>query len=121
MEEKEKRAEELDAKLLKLKLTNTTTKVDQSDIDEKVVEFVRYAGAWKERKGACMDAISKIWQDSNDKPEAILKNKVGGETDDDAEVDWSKWSELYKICKTKKAKLKEDAKKAKKSGNKKKK
>merc|ERR1712204_9467 len=119
MEEKEKRAEELDVKLLKLKLTNTTTKVDQSDINEKVGEFVKYAKAWKERKGACMDAISKIWQDSNDKPEAILKKKVGGETDEDAEMDWDKWADLLKKCSTKVQKQKDDAKKAKKSGNKK--
>ena len=60
------------------------------------MEFHKYGKVWKERKGSLMDMISKIWQDSKDKPNKILTKTIGGETDEENGANWEELKEIYK-------------------------
>merc|ERR1712045_970202 len=91
---------ECDAKLKELEGNGEAAKVSQSEIDEKLIEFYKYGKAWKERRGVLMEMISKIWQESNEKPEKILTKIIGGETDKENGENWEKYREIFKKSRT---------------------
>merc|ERR1712228_1015199 len=104
---------ECDRKLKELKGSNGAIKVSQADIDENLIKFHKYGKVWKERKGILYEMISKIWQDSNDKPDKILTKIIGGETDKDNNVEWEQYKEIYKKSSTLVQQQKDQKKKSK--------
>eukprot|EP00484_Ammonia_sp_Unknown_P029972 CAMPEP_0197052692 /NCGR_PEP_ID=MMETSP1384-20130603/27119_1 /TAXON_ID=29189 /ORGANISM="Ammonia sp." /LENGTH=444 /DNA_ID=CAMNT_0042485483 /DNA_START=52 /DNA_END=1386 /DNA_ORIENTATION=- len=70
-------------------------KVSKEDLATKLVEFHRFAKAWKERKAIVYDMISQIFQDCKEKPDKIISTKFKGETDKENDVKWDEYKELF--------------------------
>ena len=92
---------ELDVKLKELEGNGPGKRrvITKEDTNAVYAEFQRFAKAWKERKGTCMEMIDKAFGNSNKTTKKVLQDDLRGETDEENEQHWSQYKEMYtKSC-----------------------
>jgi len=73
---------------------NTKPKISEEQVKQVKLDFFKFAKAWKERKQTCHEMIEEIWSDH--KVKDVVHKKLDGACDEDTNVKWDDFKELFK-------------------------